>query len=337
MKWLGKLAKIFNGKGDVSAFDAEKEMQKNFDTLREDGIRACNIGEYAYAVKCFQAAIRLKDDLKTNLLLARILRGMGRYEESIPLLKKYSEACPENSETRLDLADSFGKIGHWQDQADISESEISKGNKSSRAYYLASEAAWQLGDADSAASFLDEALNIDEYALDALMLRAKINVGNGQYTAALADADKIVSKDPNCEEALLLRATALFAMGKTAEAAGSLMKVTEINPFNHEATLRLAIYYENAGKPEEAEKTYGDAISADAGFAEAYKLRAKLREKMGKVKDASDDMAEYEKLKKQKKANKDGDDQDFGGFSNITNQWEYRYKKMNPYGFCLND
>ena len=43
----------------------EENKEKNFDILKYDGIRAMRIGKLAYALKCFEEATAIKEDLET--------------------------------------------------------------------------------------------------------------------------------------------------------------------------------------------------------------------------------------------------------------------------------
>ena len=43
----------------------EENKEKNFDILKYDGIRAMRIGKLTYALKCFEEATAIKEDLET--------------------------------------------------------------------------------------------------------------------------------------------------------------------------------------------------------------------------------------------------------------------------------
>ena len=73
---MGLLSSLFGGKSSEEKQTATQE-DKNFDTLKYDGIRARNIHQLPYAIKCFENAIRLKEEPETMMLLANAYLQTG--------------------------------------------------------------------------------------------------------------------------------------------------------------------------------------------------------------------------------------------------------------------
>ena len=59
---MGLFSSLFGGKKSEEDQQAKQE-KKNFDILKYDGIRARNMRQYAYAVKCLEQAISIKEDV----------------------------------------------------------------------------------------------------------------------------------------------------------------------------------------------------------------------------------------------------------------------------------
>ena len=88
---------MFGGASESPEDKKKEEESKNFDVLKYDGVRALNQGQAAYAVRCFQHALELRDDLETRdyLSLAYVRTGdlLPAYEQ----LQKLAEANPTTS------------------------------------------------------------------------------------------------------------------------------------------------------------------------------------------------------------------------------------------------
>jgi hypothetical protein len=52
--------KALFGSSDTSAEDVEKESEKKqFDLMKYDGVRAMKMGQFDYAVRCFEEALKV--------------------------------------------------------------------------------------------------------------------------------------------------------------------------------------------------------------------------------------------------------------------------------------
>ena len=52
-----------------------KNDKKNFEILKYDGIRARHMGKLPYAIKCFEEAVAINDEMETLTLLANAHPG----------------------------------------------------------------------------------------------------------------------------------------------------------------------------------------------------------------------------------------------------------------------
>ena len=84
------LRKIFGGPAEdqlspeeLAAKEAQQQ-ERNFQTLRDDGVRAMHMGEFPFAQKCFDAALAIHtDDLQTLAYKAEVLFRMGKDRKSV--------------------------------------------------------------------------------------------------------------------------------------------------------------------------------------------------------------------------------------------------------------
>ena len=59
--------------------------------LRDDGVRAMQMGEIPYSVKCLKASLELRPDASTEGLLAEALLRAGETAEALPILEKFAQ------------------------------------------------------------------------------------------------------------------------------------------------------------------------------------------------------------------------------------------------------
>ena len=102
---MGLFKALFGGK----QADTEEEKKKNdeardFDMYKFDGVKASKMGQFEYAVKCFKAALNIKDDLEVRDYLAHALIHNNELLPAYEQLQKLHEAQPENVEILVQMA-----------------------------------------------------------------------------------------------------------------------------------------------------------------------------------------------------------------------------------------
>ena len=63
---MGFFKSLFGGKSEDPVEEKEKQIQKEFEILKYDGIRARRLHRMDYARKCFEEAIKLQDDFEPS-------------------------------------------------------------------------------------------------------------------------------------------------------------------------------------------------------------------------------------------------------------------------------
>ena len=66
---MGFFKSLFGG-SNTPETEKEKNDKKNFEILKYDGIRARHMGKLPYAIKCFEEAVAINDEMETLTLLA---------------------------------------------------------------------------------------------------------------------------------------------------------------------------------------------------------------------------------------------------------------------------
>ena len=170
---------LFGGKQLSPEEEKQEQEAKNFDLLKYDGVKAMKIGQTEYAVRCFQEALKVQEDLEIHDYLSQAMLRLGELEGTLGELKLLAEAEPENKEIQKRIA----QVAYMQeDYATMS---------------LACERAMQLDAADAQVFFLN----------------AQAQQGQQNPVAAIAMLTKAIALEPNYADAYLMRGRMLLAMG----------------------------------------------------------------------------------------------------------------------------
>lgn len=311
-----------------SIFGNGKPSEANkFDILRDDGVRAMQMGELPYAEKCLKAALGIQRDLKTTGFLAEVYLRMRNHAEALPLLEELASSEARTIEISLLLAQTQGDLKLYADEQTTCKAILSEQPEESRALYLAAEACHGLNEDLPAIVHLTQCLAIRPDFERAQLLRARILASMGQWNEVLADAEALVGTDHENEEYLSLRAGSYAALGRMDEAIADLESVRSLNPFNQEAILQLGAIYEATKQWDKALSLYDEAIDLQPEFALAYKARGGVKHHLKDEAGAADDLKRMLELAPEKNAELDGQ------YSNVENKMNAQYRSMNPYGF----
>lgn len=317
--YLGLLSSIF-GSGKLTE-------NNKFEILRDDGVRAMQMGEFQYAEKCFTAALELQSDLKTTGFLAEVYLHMQNYNAALPLLEKLVNSEANTYELSLLLAQTQGELLLFADERNTCRDLLNKQTNEPRALYLAAEADHGLDDNLTAIVHLTQCLSAEPNFLRAMQLRANILSDMGQWKEACDDADALVEKQPENEEYLLLQANCQQALGNHDDAINTLEKVRALNPFSQEAVIKLGAIYETTTRWDKALALYDEAIELQPDFALAYKARGGVKHHLKDDAGAAADLKRMLELAPEKASELEGT------YTNVENEMQKYYRNMNPYGF----
>lgn len=316
---MGLLSSIFGG---------GKLTEKNkFEILRDDGVRALQMGELPYAEKCFKAALELQPDLKTTGFLAEVYLRMQNFEAALPLLENLVKSEAKTYELELLLAQTQGELKLFADERNTCRKLLNEQPNEQRALYLAAEADHGLDDSLNAIVHLTQCLSAEPDFVRALQLRANVLGEMGQWKEACEDANALVEKQPENEEYLMLQANCQQALGKNDEAIATIENVHTLNPFNQEAVIKLGALYEATSRWDKALALYDEAIELQPDFALAYKARGGVKHHLKDDAGAAADLKRMLELAPEKASELEGT------YTNVENEMQKHYRNLNPYGF----
>ena len=298
-----------------------------FETLRDDGVRAMQMGELPYAEKCLVAARALRSDSRVTALLAEVYLRQRRFEAALPLLEAYLRDEPNNLHALLLMAQAQGETGDYAGEQQTCERMKALQPDEPAVLYCCGEAEHGLGNDLAAIACLTQCLALKEDFAQARLLRARVLQDMGQHAEVLADAEALVALDPEEETYRMLHAQTCAALGRTDEAVADCEAVRAQNPFAQEAVLLLGALYEQATQWDKALALYDEAIDLQPDFAAAYKARGGVKHHLKDEAGAAEDLKQALTLAPEKAAEIDG------SYTNVENEMNARYRQMNPYGF----
>ena len=328
------LRKIFGGPAEEqlspeeqAAREAQKQ-ERNFQTLRDDGVRAMHMGEFPFALKCFDAALAIHaDDLQTLAYKAEVLFRMGNYADALPVFEQLVAAEPENVDLHLLLARTFGELGQYDEMRAALDRLPECARQQPATLYYAAEADFHRGHALEAIAEITQALAQRPEMAAASLLRAKILLSMGQFAEALADTTPLMEVAEPEEEVLLAHAKAQAGHGDTAEAVQTLEQLRTLNPFHQEAVTLLVALLTQQSRWDVALALCDEVIGLQPDFAEAYKLRGGIKYHLKDEAGAGDDLKRSMELDENVTAEVSGE------YTNVENRMNAAYRMNNPYGF----
>ncbi len=289
---MGIFKSFFSGKAENTAEEQQKNLRKNFELFKYDGMRAGRMGRLDYAVKCFNEALALQDDFETMGYLAQTYIQTNQLQEARHTLERMVQKEPSHLATLLNLAEVCFMLDDYPAMTAAARKACVVNPDSPSAWYLLGKAAHGVGDDIMAIAHLTKALVLDEGYTEARQLRAAILAGMGQYTEALAEVDVLLDRDESDENALLLRARIALATGRPDEAEADYRRcITVLNPFNEQAYLALGRLYISGERYQEAVALFTEAISNLPAFAMAYHERGRAKLLIGDKEGAAEDSA----------------------------------------------
>lgn len=304
---MGLFTSLFGGKKE----NEQKQEKKNFEILKYDGIRARNMRQLPYAIKCFEKAVEIDDEPETLKYLAISYTDMGRIEDARITFDRLLARKPEDTEALLLLANLCFMQEDYESMDDACQKAIRQDETNAPAYYLAAKAARGQHNDIQAIVMLTKAIALNEDFTAALLLRAEVLWDMQQAGEALADLEKLLSLNEEDEDALLLKGRILAASGQAEEASTLFDRVTDLNPFNEKAYLLKGELLGEQKAFDRAIEIYTEAIDLIPQCAKLYQERGRMKLLKGD-KDGS-----VEDMKKAIELNPDSEAQITGHFDNL--------------------
>lgn len=298
----------------------EEKAQKNFDVLKYDGIKALKIGKNTYAIRCFNEALKLREDVEILEYLVSAYSREDQMEEAINAAGKLIEIEPDNVAIILVRANLNFMAENYKDTVADCEKAIAIDATNAPAYFLLGRAKKATGDDLGAIVGLSQAITLKEDFAEAHLLRAEVMLNAGDYQDGLQDVEKVVELVPEEENAYLIRGRLYEALGDNQAAIVDYQYVTELNPFNEQAYLQLGSLFVTQGKPDEAISLFDEVIELKPDFARAYSERGRAKLLKG------DKNGSFEDMKKALELNPKGEEAQRinGTYSNFEDMYKNR-------------
>lgn len=282
--------------------EGKKNNQKNFDILKYDGVRALQMGKFAYAVKCFNEALNLMPDFETKNYLVTAYTAQNEPGKALEVLDQMVEEEPEHVDTLLTRANLLFMSDKNEGAIADCDRILALDSENFKACFLMGRAKKTLNDLLGAVADLTRAISLKEDFMDAYLLRGEVLLLMDQYKEALVDVEKAIELSPEEENAFLMRGRIHEAMGNTEEAETDYQNVLDLNPFSDEGALRLSGLYISTNRLDEGIKFLTEIIDLKPEFGKAYAERGRAKNLKGDKESA------FEDLKKSIELNPEGEE-----------------------------
>ena len=291
---MGFLKNLFTGREENEEELKRESEAKRFDMFKYDGVKAARIGQFDYAVKCFQEALSIKDDPETRDYLSRALLKTEHFLEAYDQLLVLSHVEPGNKRIPLNMA----------------------------------RVAYMMEDYDRMTKALDLAAEIDPEESQVFYLRALAANGQENYVETVAMLTKALALKPFYAEAALLRGQTLLKMGDINGADDDVKTLMLLTPDGEEALMLKARVEQAEGKDDLAIETFGQVIEINPFAIDAYRERGAIRYANGDMKAAKEDMEKVLELNPNEAADVSGEYSAEG----VEYKVKQAYSNVNPLG-----
>ena len=295
----------------------EENKEKNFDILKYDGIRAMRIGKLTYALKCFEEATAIKEDLETMQHQANTYVRMNRMDDARQLMVRMTELTPEQPLVFQSLASLCYMQEDYPAMNEACQKALALNDQDPSTYFLSAKAAVGLNNGIQAIAMLTKAIMLNEEFVEAYQMRAEILWTMRQAKDANEDIEKLLSMNPEDENALLLKAEIMAVSGAEEQALEIIDQVLALNPFCEKAYLLKGSYFLVKQAFDKAIAVYDEAIEMNANFAQAYHERGRVKLAKGDKQGSMEDMKRAIELAPENGANISGEYNNYEQQKNI--------------------
>lgn len=268
--------------------------ERNFDLLKYDGVKAMRIGQYEYAVKCFEKALETKEDAEVRDYLSRAFIRMGRLDDALAELKKLTMQEPDNIHLKMQAA---GVAFMKEDYAEMT-------------------------------ALCEQALAVDADNAMVHLFYAKAELGQNNVIQGIARLTKAIALEENLADARLLRGQTLLKMGDFNAASEDVAWLTEHSEESEDVLLLHARIEAAKGNADEAIRIYSQVIDVNPFQVDAFRERGKLRLEQGDKQGAEEDMKMVLELNPEEMADVNGEYSAEG----IEQKTRQAYSNLNPFG-----
>ena len=307
---MGIFSSLFGG-------NKKTEEEKNFDILKYDGIRAMRIGKLTYALKCFEEATAIQEDLETMPHQANTYIRVNRMDDARQLMNRMSEIASDQPLVFQSLASLCYMQEDYKGMDEACQKALALNDQDPATYFLSAKAAVGLSNGIQAIAMLTKAIMLNEEFVEAYQMRAEILWTMRQAKDANEDIEKLLSMNPEDENALLLKGEILAVSGEEEKALELINQVLALNPFSEKAYLLKGSYFLAKQAFDKAIEVYDEALEINPNFAQAYHERGRVKLAKGDKQGSMEDMKRAIELAPENGANINGEYNNYEQQKNI--------------------
>lgn len=295
----------------------EDNQDKKFDILKYDGIRAMRIGKLTYAIKCFEEALSIKEDLEAMQHQANAYIRVNRMDDARRLMERITELSPEQPAAFHSLASLCYMQEDYAGMSAACQKALALDENNAASYFLAAKAAIGINNGINAIAMLTKAIMLNEDFIEAYQMRAEVLWKMRQVKDANADIEQLLKINPDDENALLLKGEILAVSGKEEKAMELMDHVLAQNPFCEKAYILKGSYFFAQKEYDKAIDIYNEAIEIHPNFAQAYHERGRVKLAQGDKQGSMEDMKHAIELAPENGKNISGEYNNFEQQKNI--------------------
>lgn len=200
---------------------------------------------------------------------ANIQIMIGKYEESIKILKDIYKEDPANPGLNFQMAQVYGSLNDLPSAIKHSKKAV-KAIPTNEFYNLLLANLYIASNQTSeAVSALNQLIMLQPEKTEYYDMLARAYLRNGDYEKAIATFDKLELQVGFSEDLALRKVDILDENGKSKEVVRVLQKLIAMYPNTMRYRYNLASYYNNQGKEKEAVKVYQEILQLDPEDATA--------------------------------------------------------------------
>ncbi|MBQ8241190.1 MAG: tetratricopeptide repeat protein [Bacteroides sp.] len=309
---MGIFSSLFGGNKKT-----EDNKEKNFDILKYDGIRAMRIGKLTYALKCFEEATAIQEDLKTMNHQATCYIRVNRMDGARQLMTRMTEIAPDQPVVFQSLASLCYMQEDYAGMNDACQKALALNDQDPTTYFLAAKASLGMSNGIQTIAMLTKAIMLNEEFVEAYQMRAEVLWQMRQAKDANEDIEKLLALNPEDESALLLKGEILAVNGEEEKAMELIDQVLALNPFNEKAYILKGSYYLAKKEYDNAISVYNEALEINPNFAQAYHERGRVKLAKGDKEGSMEDMKKAIEMAPENGTNISGEYNNFEQQKNI--------------------
>jgi tetratricopeptide (TPR) repeat protein len=170
------------------------------------------------------------DNREARRTLASFYVANKQFDKAEEVAKAWADLDRDHPEGRAVLADFYSTIGRDEDAIRVYQEIAAKWPDYTRAHYRLGEMMLVRGDLDGAAAQAKGVLTKNANDMEALKLRARVNLQMGEAKQAIDDLAQVLKQEPRDQTALYFMAQAQLALGQIEQARSYAADLDKYSP-----------------------------------------------------------------------------------------------------------